>query len=65
MQETMYAVQMHEFGEPEVLIYEAAPKPAPMGDEVLIRVHAAGINPVDGKTRQGSGVAWRYLILSH
>lgn len=60
MQETMYAVRMHEFGEPEVLIYEAAPKPAPMGDEVLIRVHAAGINPVDGKTRQGSGVAWRY-----
>ena len=53
MQEMMNAVRIHEFGEPEVLIYEAAPKPVPMGDEVLIRVHAAGINPVDCKTRRG------------
>lgn len=60
MQEIMYAVRIHEFGEPEVLTYEAAPKPAPVGDEVLIRVHAAGINPVDGKTRRGEGLAWRY-----
>ena len=60
MQEMMNAVRIHEFGEPEVLIYEAVPKPVPMGDEVLIRVHAAGINPVDCKTRRGEGLAWRY-----
>jgi NADPH:quinone reductase-like Zn-dependent oxidoreductase len=50
---TMKAVQIHAYGGPEVLKYEDAPRPEPKPDEVLIRVHAAAINPVDWKTREG------------
>jgi NADPH:quinone reductase-like Zn-dependent oxidoreductase len=50
---TMKAVRVHEYGGPEVLKYEDAPKPTPAADEVLIRVHAAGVNPVDWKVRAG------------
>ena len=51
--ETMKAVRIHEYGGPEVLRYEDAPRPVVKPDEVLIRVHAAGVNPVDWKVRQG------------
>ena len=50
----MNAARIHEFGEPSVLRYEEAPAPAPAGDQILIRVQAAGINPVDGKIRSGN-----------
>ncbi|HKV04167.1 MAG TPA: NADP-dependent oxidoreductase [Candidatus Acidoferrales bacterium] len=49
----MKAVRIHEYGGPEVLRYEDAPRPEPTAGEVLIRVHAAGINPVDWKVRAG------------
>jgi NADPH:quinone reductase-like Zn-dependent oxidoreductase len=49
----MKAVRIHEFGEPSVLKYEDAPKPAPHQGEVLVRVHAAGVNPIDWKVRAG------------
>jgi len=45
--ETMKAVRFHEFGGPEVLVYEDAPKPELKPGEVLVRVHAVGINPPD------------------
>jgi NADPH:quinone reductase len=51
------AVRLHHFGTPDVLTYEDAPTPQPAEGEVLVRVRAAGINPVDWKTRQGKGVA--------
>lgn len=60
MHETMYAARIHEFGGPDVFRYEPAPKTAPVGNEVLIRIHAAGVNPIDCKTRKGQGVAGRY-----
>lgn len=50
---TMKAVRMHEFGGPEVLKYEDAPKPAPKEGEVLVKVAAAGINPIDWKVGEG------------
>ena len=50
---TMKAVRIHEYGGPEVLRYEEAPRPVAGAGEVLIRVHAAGVNPVDWKVRAG------------
>jgi len=50
---TMKAVRIHAYGGPEVLRYEDAPRPALQEGDVLVRVHAAGINPVDWKIRQG------------
>src|SRR5438477_3150413 len=49
----MKAVFVHEFGGPEVLKYEGAPRPEPKDDEILVRVIAAGVNPVDAYARQG------------
>jgi NADPH:quinone reductase-like Zn-dependent oxidoreductase len=49
----MKAVRLHEFGGPEVLIYEDAPVPELRPGEVLVRVHAVGINPPDWYLREG------------
>ena len=51
--QTMKAVRIHNYGGPEVLQYEDAPRPKPQAGEVLIRVHAAGVNPIDWKIREG------------
>lgn len=53
----MKAVVLHEFGAPEVMVIEDVPVPEPIPTEVQVRVHAAGVNPVDFKTRQGRGMA--------
>ncbi len=53
----MKAVVLHEFGGPEVLAVEDVPVPEPILTEVQVRVHAAGVNPVDFKTRMGRGMA--------
>ncbi|WP_211771679.1 NADP-dependent oxidoreductase [Kutzneria sp. CA-103260] len=53
----MRAAVQHGFGGPEVLRVERIPRPVPLPTEVLVRVHAAGINPVDWKTRSGNGMA--------
>jgi NADPH:quinone reductase-like Zn-dependent oxidoreductase len=50
---TMKAIRQHEFGGPEVLRYEDAPRPEVKPGEVLIRVHAVGINPPDWYLRDG------------
>jgi NADPH:quinone reductase-like Zn-dependent oxidoreductase len=50
---TMKAVVANEFGSPEVLKYQDAPKPEPKNDEILVRVVAAAVNPVDTYVRQG------------
>jgi NADPH:quinone reductase-like Zn-dependent oxidoreductase len=51
--ELMKAVRIHNYGGPEVLRYEDAPRPQLGNGEVLIRVHAAGVNPADWKVREG------------
>src|SRR4029450_10529343 len=50
---TMKAVVIHEYGGPEVLKYEDIPRPEPKDDQLLLRVIAAGVNPVDGMIRSG------------
>lgn len=50
---TMKAIRQHEFGGPEVLRYEEAPLPELKPGEVLVRVHAVGINPPDWYLRAG------------
>jgi NADPH:quinone reductase-like Zn-dependent oxidoreductase len=53
----MRAIVQHSFGGPEVLRPEEVPAPEPIATEVQVRVHAAGVNPVDLKTRAGRGMA--------
>jgi NADPH2:quinone reductase len=50
----MRAIRVHEFGGPEVLKYEETPTPKPGAGEVLVRVHAAGVNPYDTYMRNGT-----------
>ncbi|HTN62373.1 MAG TPA: NADP-dependent oxidoreductase [Devosia sp.] len=50
----MQAVRMHEFGGPKVLHAEIVGRPEPGADELLVRIHAASINPVDYKMRSGN-----------
>jgi len=50
---TMKAVVINEYGGPDVLKYQDAPRPEPKEDEILVRVMAAGVNPVDSYVRQG------------
>ncbi|WP_330335969.1 NADP-dependent oxidoreductase [Streptomyces sp. NBC_00557] len=50
---TMRAVRLHEYGGPEVLRYEEVPIPEPGPGEVLVRVHAVGVNPPDWYLRGG------------
>jgi NADPH:quinone reductase-like Zn-dependent oxidoreductase len=54
----MKAIVMQEYGGPEVLQYADYPDPAPSKGEVLIRVAAAGINPVDLIQRSGGTKAY-------
>ena len=49
----MRAVRFHDYGPPENLVVERVPRPEPKAGEVLVRVHAAGVNPVDWKIRKG------------
>jgi len=49
----MKAVVVHEYGGPEVLKYEEVPRPEPKEDQILVRVIAAGVNPVDAMIRSG------------
>jgi NADPH:quinone reductase-like Zn-dependent oxidoreductase len=51
--ETMRAWRIQRFGGPETLQCETVPVPRPANDEVLVRVCAASVNPVDFKTRSG------------
>ena len=57
MTSTMRAVTQQAFGGPDVLELQTVPRPVPLPTEVQVRVRAAGVNPVDWKTREGTGMA--------
>ncbi|MEZ4601466.1 MAG: NADPH:quinone reductase [Syntrophotaleaceae bacterium] len=50
----MKAIRVHETGGPDVLKLEEVPTPAPQEKEVLVRIEAIGINPVDTYIRSGN-----------
>jgi NADPH:quinone reductase len=50
----MKAIQVHKFGGPEVLEYLDVPTPKPGPGQILVRVHAAGVNPYDTYMRNGT-----------
>ena len=60
----MKAVRINEFGGEDVLKIEEIERPVPAEDEILIKVYASGVNPVDWVIRQGGNDALRpYLQL--
>jgi NADPH:quinone reductase-like Zn-dependent oxidoreductase len=50
----MKAVVLHEYGSPSKLVYEDFDDPVPAAGEVLVRVHAVSVNPIDWKIRSGA-----------
>lgn len=61
----MRAVRFHEYGPPDVLRVETVPRPDPGEGEVLVRVHSAGVNPIDWKYRAGYLREFMPLDLPH
>jgi NADPH2:quinone reductase len=51
--EGMKAIRVHTFGEPEVMQLEEVPDPQPGAGQVVVRVHAVGVNPVETYIRSG------------
>ena len=52
--QSMKAIRVHEFGGPEVLRLEDVPMPRPGPGQVLVRMHAIGVNPVETYVRAGT-----------
>ncbi len=50
----MKAIRVHQFGGPEVMRLEDVPNPRAAAGQVVVRVHAAGVNPVDTYIRAGT-----------
>lgn len=50
----MKAIRVEEFGGPEKLVLREVPDPVPEAGQVVVRIHAAGVNPVDTYIRSGT-----------
>jgi NADPH:quinone reductase-like Zn-dependent oxidoreductase len=62
---SMRAVRFHEYGPPSVLVVDAVERPEAKAGELLIRVHVAGVNPIDWKFRAGYLKEYVPLTLPH
>lgn len=51
----MKAIMIRAYGNADVVEYVDVERPEPKANEVLVKVHAAGVNPVDWKIRNGAG----------
>lgn len=51
----MQAVMIDEYGDNSVVQFKDVPRPEPQAGELLVKVQAAGVNPVDWKVRDGAG----------
>ena len=60
---TMKAIVVHNYGGPEVLKYEDTRRPEPKEDQILVRVIAAGVNPVDASIRSERGAKFFGITL--
>src|SRR6184192_2288147 len=49
----MRALVFKRYGGPNQVAFADVPRPVPKPDEILVRVHAAGLNPIDNKIRDG------------
>lgn len=58
----MKAIRISEFGGPEVMKLKEIERPIPASDEILVKIYASGINPVDLVVREGSNAALRYNL---
>src|SRR5450432_4555509 len=52
--QTMKAIRVEQFGEPEVMKLVEVPQPQPGPGQVLVRMHAVGVNPVETYIRAGT-----------
>lgn len=50
----MKAIVVHEYGAPEVMSVKEVETPRPAAGQILVRIHAAGVNPVDTYLRSGN-----------
>ena len=55
----MQAIMYHKYGSPDVLELQEIEKPAPMENEVLVKVHAAAANPIDWHTMRAKPILVR------
>src|SRR5690625_1311730 len=58
----MKAVRINEFGGTEVLKIQEIERPVPAADEILVKVFASGVNPVDWVIRQGGNDELKPLL---
>jgi NADPH:quinone reductase-like Zn-dependent oxidoreductase len=63
-QPVMKAWRVHKFGPAEAMAFESVPRPSPGADEVLVKVHAAGVGPWDAWIRAGKSALPQLLPLT-
>jgi len=62
VKESMKAIVYHRYGSPDVLQYEEIEKPTPRDHQVLLKVHAASINPLDWRLMRGKPSVLRLAL---